>query len=88
MPDFPAPNRGGPAQAQTTGAFDGTPHEGVRGWLLLLCPMLTVVGPLVSAWLAADEYLQRAPHFAHFARRPGRELGDFSRSRARMTTRV
>ena len=39
-------------------------NEGVHGWLLLLCLMLTVVGPLISIWLMASEYTQLAPHFA------------------------
>lgn len=39
-------------------------HHGVRGWLLVLCLMLTVIGPVVSAWLMADQYARFAPFFA------------------------
>ena len=46
---------------KSAGAFR---NEGVHGWLLLLCLMLTVVGPLISTWLVASEYRQLAPHFA------------------------
>jgi len=34
---------------------------GVRGWLLVLCLMLTVVGPALSVWLMAHEYASAAP---------------------------
>lgn len=33
-----------------------TTSQGVRGWLLVLCLMLTVVGPIISVWLMAHEY--------------------------------
>ena len=38
--------------------------KGVRGWLLVLCLMLTVVGPLISSWVMADKYESLAPFFA------------------------
>ena len=38
--------------------------EGVDGWLLALCLMFVVFGPLITARLAADEYARLAPHFA------------------------
>ncbi len=41
-------------------------YKGVRGWLLALCLMLTVVGPLITTWLMAYEYLASAPYFASF----------------------
>ena len=34
---------------------------GVRGWLLALCLMLTVVGPGITAWLMATDYTRAAP---------------------------
>ncbi len=43
---------------------DALKSTGVRGWLLVLCLMLTVVGPLISAWLVVIEYMQFAPLFA------------------------
>jgi len=39
-------------------------HTGVRGWLLVLCLMLTVIGPALSAWLAFNEYAMFAPNLA------------------------
>ena len=38
--------------------------RGVRGWLLLLCLMLTVVGPLLSVWLMANDYATLVPQVA------------------------
>lgn len=38
--------------------------SGVQGWLLILCLMLTLGGPLISAWLMAHQYAVLAPHFA------------------------
>jgi Protein of unknown function (DUF2569) len=38
--------------------------RGVRGWLLVLCLMLTVVGPLLSVWLMAEDYASLAPQVA------------------------
>ena len=38
--------------------------KGVRGWLLVLCLMLTVVGPLISAWVMAEKFASMAPFFA------------------------
>jgi hypothetical protein len=34
---------------------------GVRGWLLVLCLMFTVVGPAIAVWLMAHEYASAAP---------------------------
>jgi hypothetical protein len=39
-------------------------YKGVRGWLLFLCLMLTVIGPVISAWLMTNEYAAFAPYFA------------------------
>jgi len=36
---------------------------GVRGWLLVLCLMLTAIGPAISAWLKAHEYAAFSPYF-------------------------
>jgi len=38
--------------------------EGVQGWLLVLCLMLTLIGPAISAGLMAGEYAAVAPDFA------------------------
>ena len=40
------------------------PPRGVRGWLLVLCVVMTGVGPVISAWLMAEEYAAAAPYFA------------------------
>ena len=54
----------GTPNTATTNTPNGLPApSGVRGWLLLLCLMLTVVGPLISIALATSEYEQFAPHF-------------------------
>jgi hypothetical protein len=37
--------------------------SGVHGWLLVLCLMLTLIGPLISVWLMAHDYAVLAPHF-------------------------
>ena len=36
--------------------FHAAPQAGVSGWLLVLCLMLTVVGPLISAWIVTTEF--------------------------------
>ncbi len=38
--------------------------KGVRGWLLVLCLLLTVIGPAISAWLMSHEYAAFSPYFA------------------------
>lgn len=40
-------------------------YSGVRGWLLVLCLMLTIIGPLISAWLMTYHYRMFAPHFGN-----------------------
>jgi hypothetical protein len=37
--------------------------RGVRGWLLALCLMLTVIGPAIAAWLMVVEYTNAEPLF-------------------------
>ena len=44
------------ALAPTNLQFDAK-YQGVRGWLLVLCLMLTVVGPAISVGLVAHEYV-------------------------------
>jgi len=39
----------------------GHGYTGVRGWLLVLCLMFTVIGPALSAWLMVNEYAMFAP---------------------------
>jgi hypothetical protein len=39
----------------------GAELNGVRGWLLALCLMLTVLGPIISVWLMAYAYIEAAP---------------------------
>jgi hypothetical protein len=45
---------------------DSSPQQrqptGIRGWLLVLCLMFTIVGPLISTWLMIEEYEAFAPH--------------------------
>jgi Protein of unknown function (DUF2569) len=53
-----------PSRLQALSHPDSRPspkHKGVRGWLLVLCLMLTIVGPAISVWLMADEYTSAAP---------------------------
>jgi len=38
--------------------------KGVRGWLLALCLMLTVLGPIISLWLMVAVYTAFAPYLA------------------------
>ena len=38
--------------------------RGVRGWLLALCLMLTVIGPAIAVWLMVLEYTNAQPHFS------------------------
>ena len=38
-------------------------YKGVRGWLLVLCLMLIVGGPVISGWLMTNEYARFAPIF-------------------------
>ncbi len=45
-------------------SFQSPALRGVRGWLLALCAVMTVVGPVISAWLMAGEYAAAAPDFA------------------------
>ena len=39
----------------------GAEPKAVRGWLLVLCVMLTVVGPIIAVWLMVHEYSNAAP---------------------------
>ena len=39
-------------------------YKGVRGWLLILCLMFIVIGPVISAWLMTYQYARFAPFFA------------------------
>ena len=65
MHDFSDPHGGHPGESIRPSALPGMLDDtGVRGWLLVLCLMLTVVGPLISTWLVTDEYLAFAPDFA------------------------
>ncbi len=41
-------------------------YSGVHGWLLVLCLMLTVVGPLISSVLMANDYAALAPYFPSY----------------------
>lgn len=38
-------------------------YKGVRGWLLVLCLMLTVIGPVISAWLMTKGFAGVKPFF-------------------------
>lgn len=56
MTDFTTPD----GSLQT----DMSRRKGVRGWLLVFCLMLTLVGPLISSWVMAEKYQSLAPFFA------------------------
>ncbi len=43
---------------------DARSMRGVRGWLLVLCLMLTVVGPAISVWIVGREFDALAARFA------------------------
>jgi Protein of unknown function (DUF2569) len=65
MDDFTTPIGSHAVESMQPGSLPGTtPRTGVGGWLLVLCLMFTVVGPLISAWLLADEYAAFEPYFA------------------------
>lgn len=38
--------------------------RGVQGWLLALCLMLTIVGPVISVWLMTNGYTTFSKHFS------------------------
>jgi Protein of unknown function (DUF2569) len=65
MDDF-TPRIGSPVPApMQTGSPPGrNTFQGIRGWLLVLCLMLTVIGPLTAVWLMAEEYAANEPLFA------------------------
>ncbi len=64
MDDFAARNDSDLGESKRANPRPGVSNgKGVRGWLLVLCLMLTVVGPLISAWLVANEYMTFAPYF-------------------------
>lgn len=60
----------------TGGYLEGSPgassspelsrYKGVHGWLLILCVMLTVVGPLIASGLMINRYVLSEPYFAGF----------------------
>ncbi len=52
------------APARTPSHRDPAPHR-VGGWLLLLCLMLTVVGPLITAGLLVQQHLGWPPSLDH-----------------------
>ena len=65
MDDFTSTKSSPPNESIPTSALPGPiRYKGVYGWLLVLCLMLTVVGPLISAWLVANEYAQFSPYFS------------------------
>lgn len=67
MDDFTASNGSRLREPMNPCAFpEMSRFKGVRGWLLALYLMLTVVGPLITTWLMAYEYLALAPHFEAF----------------------
>ena len=53
-----------PKRSSSRGNFgDPSLSRGVRGWLLALCLMLTVVAPIVSFWVVGREFDALAAHF-------------------------
>ena len=65
MNDFAAVSHGLPKRS---GASDEDPHQpiqpGVGGWLLALCWMLTIIGPLLSVGLLSEEYAPLAKYLS------------------------
>lgn len=59
-----------PARSIDIDAQDATPAQSrtrnadVRGWLLLICLMLTLIGPAISIGLMVSDYRDAAPYFA------------------------
>ena len=49
--------------------------KGVRGWLLALCLMLTVIGPAIAVWLMVIEYTSAEPLFLESPGRQAAALG-------------
>ena len=49
--------------------------RGVRGWLLALCLMLTVIGPAIAVWLMVIEYTSAEPLFRESPGRQAAALG-------------
>lgn len=65
MDDVATPTGGGPGESiRQDGLAEKTQYVGVRGWLLVLCVMLTVVGPFISFGLMAKKYAELAPSIA------------------------
>lgn len=65
MADFITPDGSRPRESvHPIASPDMSGRKGVRGWLLVFCLMLTVVGPLISSWLMAERYLSLEPFFA------------------------
>ena len=49
--------------------------RGVRGWLLALCLMLTVIGPAIAVWLMVIEYTGAEPLFSESPSRQAAAIG-------------
>ena len=65
MADFITPDGSRPREsAHPITSPDTSGRKGVRGWLLVFCLMLTVIGPLISSWLMAYKYVSLEPSFA------------------------
>ena len=54
-------NPDGPSRSIRPG--DDRSRTAVRGWLLVLCVMLTVVGPVISVWVVGREFDALAAQF-------------------------
>jgi Protein of unknown function (DUF2569) len=76
MDDFtPRIGSHGAAPMQTGSLPGKNTYRDVRGWLLVLCLMLTVIGPLISVWLMAEAYAAIEPPFASS---PGLQAAGFA----------
>jgi hypothetical protein len=56
-------NDASPAVTETESAPVGSELRGVRGWLLFLCVVLTVLSPLRGIVLLSQSYTESAPYF-------------------------
>lgn len=71
MADFSTPTGRGPLPPMAPNTASGRPGpQGVAGWLLLLCLMLTVVGPLITAGLLVQHHLGWPPSLAGLRSQP------------------
>lgn len=65
MTDFTTPDGSRPRDSvHPIASPDVARSQRVRGWLLVFCLMMTVIGPLISSAVMANKYVSLAPLFA------------------------